>query len=125
MLVYENLTEVCVKAISFRKMLGLALLACYFYWQLPFVFMVMERGDWSNEFVAFSAFCACVTVILLPCVLVKSEVALKMLRFATVSSGVFPMLAAAWVGVVPSRESLLASIMLGAYGVSFYFCLRE
>lgn len=114
-----------MKVVNVRKLLGLALLAYYFYWQVPFAFQVVMQRDWNNEFITLSACCVGITIIALPWALVGNRMALRLVCAAMTMSGAFPIAAAAWVGFLPSKETLSASMSLGFYGISTWFLFRK
>ncbi|MEZ0576200.1 hypothetical protein ACQ0P8_12590 [Halodesulfovibrio aestuarii] len=114
-----------MKTVNVRKLLGLVLLACYFYWQVPFAFQVVMQHDWNNEFITLSACCVAITIIAIPWVLLENRMALGLICTAMIVSGVFPIVAAAWVGFLPSKETLSASMSLGFYGISIWFLFKK
>ena len=114
-----------MKVVNVRKLLGLVLLAYYFYWQVPFAFQAAMQRDWNNEFITLSACCVGITIIASPWALVGNRVALGLVCAAMIIPGAFPIAAAAWVGFFPSKETLSASMSLVFYGISIWFLFKK
>ncbi|MCG8529818.1 MAG: hypothetical protein MI749_04045 [Desulfovibrionales bacterium] len=113
-----------MNVVRLKKLLGLVLLACYFYWQVPFAFQAVVQQDWNNEFITLSVYCVSVTVVVLPWVLIGNRIALGVLCAAMLISGAFPLATAGWVGFSPSKNMLLASISLFFYGITIWLLLK-
>lgn len=113
-----------MKIVDVRKILGLILLAYYFYWQVPFAFQAIVEQDWNNEFISLSVCCVGITIVVLPWVLMGNRIALRVLSAAILISGAFPLATAGWVGFSPSKNMLLASLSLFFYGITIWFLLK-